>query len=237
MLGNVILFGCLAAVATILGMLLVIAFGKRVNKYLTHIIGFGAGVLVSAALIHLMPEAIELHDYALIFVLIGFVIFYILEHFVMLHACHEKDCKKHAVGKVAFVGLTFHSLIDGIIIGIGFEVNFVIGLVAALAVLLHEFPEGIASISIMLHSGMKKKKAILNSIIIAIATPIGAIGSYLLFKNLGLGVLGILLALAAGGFLYIGASDLIPEVHKNGNRLSIVFFIIGILLIFALRFL
>jgi zinc and cadmium transporter len=237
MLFNVLFFSILAAVATIVGMSLVLLIGKKINKFTTHLISFAAGILISVAFLHLIPESLEISDYSVLFVLLGFVAFYVIEHFVMLHSCQEGSCENHHIGKVAFLGLTFHSLIDGIIIGLGFEISFGIGVLSTLAVLLHELPEGVASISIMLHSGMKRSKAIRNSIIIAIATPIGAVLSYLFFKNLDANILGSLLALAAGSFIYVAASDLIPEVHKKKNRLSILFFIIGIIFIYFVSYL
>ena len=133
-------------------------------------------------------------------------------------------------GIMAFSGLALHSLIDGIIIGVGFEVSTEVGLLAAFAVITHEVPEGITSFALI--NETHPSKAMILSIIVAIATPIGALLSLLFIHDLPESTIGILLALGAGTFLYVAASDLIPETHRRNQSLrNLGAFLIGVFLI------
>ncbi len=135
----------------------------------------------------------------------------------------------HSKGLVMFAGLFFHSLIDGIIIGVGFEIDPKLGILASLGVISHELPEGVTTFSILIQA-VKRKTALKLSIAVAIATPIGALFSLAFIRNLSEPAIGLLLAMAGGSFLYIGASDLIPETHEKGFEnagfllLGVVFF-------------
>lgn len=119
------------------------------------------------------------------------------------------------MGLVAFVGMAMHSAIDGMIIGTGFEVGHELGLLAALGVIAHEVPEGIAMIAILLHYGWQRRSAVLLTGFVALATPGAAILTYALVRDISPGLLGALLASAGGSFIYIAASDLVPESHRS----------------------
>lgn len=232
---NVMFFGIIAGIATILGMLLVLFFEKQAKKYSTFLISFAAGALLVAAFNNIIPESLELYNNALPIVLLGFFIFYLIEHFVVLHTCKEEKCPQHRYfGTIAVLGLFFHSLIDGVIIGVSFGVSFGIGLIATLGVILHEFPEGITTLSILIHSGATRKKAILQTTLVAIATPIGAFLSYLLLGGISQTILGVLLAIAAGSFIYVAATDLVPEIHKKFNKFNAIALFAGAALLFII---
>lgn len=215
-----------------LGLACVIFFSKQVQKYSFGIVSFAAGVLLATSFLHLAPESYEIiGEKAFFWTVVGFAIFYVLESIIGYHVCREnEDCDYHTMGPVAGMGIFFHSLIDGIAIAIGFEVSSTLGLVTTMAVMLHEFPEGIFTLSILLHSGLKKKKAIVGTLLVALATPFGALLTILFAPNLSVETLGILLALASGSFLYIGASDLVPESHKARSLSSAIFVMLGIIL-------
>lgn len=226
---NIALFGGLAGLATIIGIFLILVFKKWTERNSILLISFAAGVLMAAAFINLIPEALELYQDSLLFVLAGFFIFYLIEHFFLFHPCQEGECEIHRTGKIAALGLGIHSLIDGIAIGIGFEVSFKVGLIAFIGVLMHEFPEGTTTMSILLHSQIKKSKAIFYAILVAIATPIGAIASYFAFNNINETFLGMALGIAAGSFIYIAASELIPEIHKKFNKANALVVLLGVI--------
>lgn len=231
---NVVLFSGLAGFATIVGMLLVLYFERWTKKNSVSLISFAAGVLLGAAFFNLIPESLQLYNGSLIVVLLGIVAFYLLESAITIHSCQEGKClrKQHRFGLMATLGLGFHSLLDGVAIGVGFEVSTAIGLITTLGVLLHELPEGITMMSIMIHSKVKKTKAIFNSTAVALATPVGAILSYFIFQSIDLSVLGMLLAFAAGSFIYVASSDLIPETHKKFKSRTIFLFLFGVALIY-----
>lgn len=226
---EVLIFGGLAGAATFIGMYLVLARPAWSQRHSAALVSYAAGVLLGVGILHILPEALELNAAAPTWILASFVLFYFLEHHLFIHAGHEQlhhadltvasahssACRhSHPLGMVAFVGLGLHSLIDGLIIGSGFEAGEGLGLVAALGVIAHEVPEGIAMLAILLHYGYQRKTAALLTAYVALATPAGAILTYALIRNVSLPVLGGLMAFAAGSFTYIAASDLIPESHR-----------------------
>lgn len=229
MILNILIYSILAGLATIVGMFLVLKNEQWARRNTIYLISFSAGVLLSVAFSHLIPEALDLNSNALLWLLFSFVFFYVLEHLIIIHSCQEDDlCTVHPIDKIAILGMGFHSLLDGVIIGIGFEISNTLGLLTTLAVLLHKLPDGISMVSVLLHSDYSKKKARDYSLLVASMTPIGAILSYLLLRNISISILGIFLAIAAGSFLYIAAADLIPEIHRKSKILNIFLLIIGI---------
>ncbi len=228
---NIIIYSLVAGFATILGILLVQHAKSFVKKYSIYFVSFAAGVLIAFSLLHLIPDAIELYENALLIVLLGFLIFYMIEHFIMRHSFHENYTKEHASGNVAALGLFFHSLIDGVAIAAGFELSNELGIITTIAVIAHELPEGVASMAVLMHNKIKKGLTLFYAYSIALATPIGAILTLLFFKNINENVLGVLLALAAGSFIYVGASDLVPETHEEYDKKNALFFILGIIFV------
>jgi len=227
---NVLFFGTLAGLATFVGIFLVVKKEKWVRDNLIYLLSFSAGILLSFSLIHLLPEAVAENSSAYLITLLSFFGFYIIEHALSIHNCkQDKDCPSHQTfSLISWMGLFVHSIIDGIVIGAGFEVSFSLGILSTLAVLLHEFPEGISTMSVMLYGGDSLKQAIKKSVWVALATPIGALLTFFILKNINSSVVGFLLALAAGSFLYVAASDLIPEIHKKSKWGNIVLTLIGV---------
>ena len=210
----------LAGLATFIGMWLVLWKESWSRNNSAVLVSYSAGVLVTIGLLHLLPESQELTGYAELAVLIAFLAFYFLEHHLFFHASHEelhhsslevhgshRECcnDPHPLGRMAFDGMALHSLIDGMIIGTGFEVDPRLGATAAIGVICHEVPEGIAMLSILLHYGYQRAKAIRFTAIVALATPSGALLTYAVIRSLPSEVIGLLLAFASGSFIYIAA--------------------------------
>lgn len=229
---NILIFGSLAGLATLLGIFLVVKKEQWVRKNLIYLLSFSAGILLSFSLLHLLPEAIAQNNQSYLWTLLSFFLFYAIEHILGIHQCEkDKECKQHETFTlVSWIGLLVHSVIDGVVIGAGFEVSQSLGILSTLAVLLHELPEGISTMSVMLYGGYSINKAVSRSFWVAIATPLGALGTYFLLRNINTGFLGILLAIAAGSFLYVAASDLIPEIHKKSKWGNILLTLFGILI-------
>lgn len=230
---SVLIYSLVAGLATFLSAQFVIRDKKISGKMMIYFVSFSAGVLFSLAFLHLLPEAVDLNpNYALYAVIGSFVAFYFLEQQIMMHSCAEEKCSHHHVDKskglVGMWGIMLHSLIDGVLIGIGFEVNFTLGLITALAVLVHKIPDGLSVSTIMLHSGFTKKESSKGASLVALATPVGAVFAYFLLREVSDEMIGLALGFSAGTFLYISASDLIPETHKNVNWLNGVFVVLGI---------
>lgn len=228
---NILIFGSLAGLATFVGIFLVVKKEKWVKNNLIYLLSFSAGILLSFSLIHLLPEAVLENKSAYIWAMGSFFVFYTLEHLLSMHHCKEEECKPHETFTlVSWIGLLIHSTIDGVVIGAGFEVSQSLGILSTLAVLLHELPEGISTMSVMLYGGHTIKEAVRQSSWVALATPIGALGTYFLLRNIDTSFLGILLAIAAGSFLYVAASDLIPEIHKKSKWGNIALTLGGVLI-------
>jgi len=240
----VFFYSGLAGLATFAGMSLILWREVWSRRYSASLVSYSAGVLLSVGLLHLLPESQELSAYAELAILVAFIAFYFLEHHLFFHASHEElhhddlaihgghesSCANpHPLGKVAFLGMAMHSLIDGLIIGTGFEVDPHLGIVASFGVICHEVPEGIAMLSILLHYGYQRTRAIVFTVTVAVATPLGALLTYGLIRDVNTELLGTLLAFASGSFIYIAASDLIPESHRARGWSGTVALSFGIL--------
>jgi len=235
---NIIFYSSIAGLSTVLGIIMVILKQRWVLEHSHYVNSFAAGLILGIAFFHLFPESLELSENALLFIFLGFLLFYLLENIMVLHSGSEihfkaKSNPQHTKGMVMFSGLFFHSLLDGIIIGVGFEVDLKVGLLTSLGVILHEFPEGVTTFSILIAS-IKRKTALKLSIAVAIATPLGALISLTFIGGLTESVVGLLLAMAGGSFLYIAASDLIPETHEEKGFVNAGFLLLGVLFLYLL---
>ncbi|MFA6227509.1 MAG: ZIP family metal transporter [Candidatus Paceibacterota bacterium] len=208
-----------AFVATILGGLFAIRFRDKLHL----ILGFSAGAVLGVAFFDLLPEAISLGNkfyeisYVMGFVALGFIFYLILDRLTLLH-CHDEGCdhghseeSKQNKGVFGAISLSVHSFLDGVAVGIGFQVSVAVGVVIAVAVLVHDFSDGLNTASLILRGGGEKKKAFRFLIIDALAPVLGIFSTFLFI--LPEKSFSIILALFAGFFLYIGASDLLPESH------------------------
>ncbi len=233
-----LIYGFIAGGATIVGIWVVIfneALGKR---YESFFMTFAAGVILAVSFLHLMPEALELNEKAIFYVFLGFLSFYMLESYFFIHSGPEFQHIEHfnhtrisVIAKVAFWGLLVHSLLDGITIGIGFEVDKTLGIFTALSIILHELPEGIATFSILILSH-DRRRALHKSYIVALATPLGAVFSLLFIKSITEDVVGLLLSLVAGSFIYVAASDLIPATHTEKGFKNVFVLLSGVFMIY-----
>jgi zinc and cadmium transporter len=235
---NIILYSAIAGLSTLLGIALVIINEERVVRYSHYVNSFAAGLILGVAFFHLFPESLELSENALLYIFLGFLVFYLLENVMVLHSGSEIHFKgkrnpQHTKGMVMFSGLFFHSLLDGIIIGVGFEIDPRVGLLTSLGIIMHEVPEGVTSFSLLM-SSIARKTALKMSIGVALATPLGALSSLAFIGGLSESTVGLLLAMAGGSFLYIGASDLIPETHEEKGVANAGFLLLGILFLFSL---
>lgn len=230
-LTNVIVFSLLAGTATAAGSLFVLyrAGSQPIDLY--GFMAFAAGVLLGAAFLHLIPEAMEQSElHAAWGLAVGFAAFFTLEQRTFSHACPEycQSCVVHPIGLAAFAVLSLHSLIDGLALAAGFQVSTGLGLAASFAVILHEIPEGLAMTAIALAAGYRPKKALFFSLIVALATPLGALIAYAGVTGISTSLLALLLGISAGSFLYIGAADILPQLHKQQVRGGYALFILGI---------
>lgn len=219
---------------------------KLLKRILLLLVSLSAGALLGGAFMHLVPEGLEEFGMSLkffVYILIGVLIFFILEKIVRWRHCHDVDCDIHhpqSIGPMILFGDSLHNFIDGLIIGGSFLVSVPVGIAATIAVVLHEIPQEIGDFGVLLHGGYSKKKALLFNFLSALTAVVGAVVA-LLIGAMSESFVVFLLPFAAGGFIYIAASDLIPELHKEtklkGSLFQTLFFVIGIVLMYLLTFL
>jgi ZIP family zinc transporter len=192
----------------------------RLRDRLHLILGFSAGAVIAVAFFDLLPEALDLGSgtygasNVVAVVVVGFMAYLLLDRLLILHShAHEEHEQVESRGHVRAGSLSAHSFLDGVGIGLAFQVNAAVGLVVAAAVLAHDFSDGINTVNVVVRHGGSFKKALGWLLVDAVAPVLGVLVT-LLFSVTDQH-LGLLLALFAGFFLYIGASDLIPESHHS----------------------
>lgn len=214
-------------------------WAKRVSLLL---VSFAAGTLLGAAFFELIPEAMEspAGESVLPWVVAGIMIIFIFEKFLKWYHCHNREtCDYHTFSGAVLFGDAVHNFIDGIAIALSFSVNVELGIATTVAVFFHEVPQEIGDFGVLVHAGYSKAKVLFYNFLTAIATPFGAISAYFLTPLVS-DLIWYFLAFAAGTFIYISASDLMPEVrHKAGVKEFGHFFLIlaGIAVIWTLGFL
>ncbi|MGD0328252.1 MAG: ZIP family metal transporter [Minisyncoccia bacterium] len=229
---TVLLIASAAFVATLVGG----SFALRFRDKLHLILGFSAGAVAGVALFDLLPEAIGLgtkyHSAAIValFIALGFFCYLILDRFILLRT-HEEDAANERRGSFGALALSAHSFLDGVAIGVGFQASAVIGIVVAAAVLTHDFSDGINTVNFVLRNNGNWNRAFRWLLIDAAAPVLGA-ASTLLF-HIPESLIGLILAIFVGTFLYLSASDLIPESHHRHPRaLTTMMTLLGALTIY-----
>lgn len=225
-LGYIILFTLIGSVFSLIGGILLLFKEKITLKYSHFLAAFAAGTLLGAVFFDLLPEAVSesrelgLNIDIFAWTLIGILSFFLLERFIhwFHHHQHEYlDEKIKPTIPLIIAGDSVHNFIDGVVIASTFLVSIPLGIVTTLAVAAHEIPQEIGDFGVLLHKGMKRKKIILVNIMSALTAIFGALLAYWLGERIEAS-LPILLSITAGFFIYIAASDLIPEIHHENRR-------------------
>ncbi|MDI6805816.1 MAG: ZIP family metal transporter [Candidatus Bathyarchaeia archaeon] len=200
---------------------------NMLKRILMLFVGFSSGTLLGSAFLDLLPEAInsDFGETAFYYVIIGIVSFFALEKFLYWRHCHEEECPVHMFVYLNLVGDGIHNFIDGMIIAATYIIGgYQLGFAITLAVIFHEIPQEIGDFGVLIYGGFTKKKALIYNFVSAITAILGAITTYLVLYIQSVAIL--LVAFAAGGFIYIAATDLMPELHKRTRAsISIVQFL------------
>lgn len=214
--------------------------GAGLKKLLFFTVSFAAGSMLGAAFLDLIPEAVEgeLNGLIFVYVLAGIIIFFLLEKILHWTHCHDEECSVHTFSYMSLFGDAIHNFIDGAIIATSFLTSISLGVATTLAIIFHEIPQEIGDFSILVYGGIKPRKALFYNYLCSLTAVAGALIGYF-FNSQFVDINNFILAFAAGGFIYISCSDLIPELHQERNpKLSlqqIIFLFLGIGIIWLVK--
>jgi len=202
------------------------------TTWVPMLISYAIGALLGAVFLEILPHAFEEArsiESMGVTILLGILLFFVLEKLVLWRHCHGDDCEAHAQtthhahdhdhgrsGLMIMVGDTFHNFVDGILIAAAFMVDIRLGLVTGLAIIAHEIPQEVGDFLILLHSGYSKRQALLFNLLSSLATLIGGLIAYFALQTVE-GWVPTILGLAAASMIYVAVADLIPGLHKRAQ--------------------
>lgn len=214
--------------ALLAGLFLLVPAPRRAAA-LPHLISFATGALLGAALLELLPTAIQSAGlanahYVGMSVVGGIIAFFVLEKFVIWRHCHVEDCDSHSLhqqdprerasGVLILVGDAMHNVLDGVLIAAAFLHSVPLGIATSVAVFAHEIPQEVGDFAILLHSGMSRARAFALNLLTSLASVAGGLVAYFALAQ-AVEVLPYALAVAAASFLYVAVADLIPGLHRR----------------------
>lgn len=222
LLAYIVLFVIIGSVFSLAGGILLL-LNKKIVKIAHILSSFAAGTLLGAVFFEIMPEGLHQSEQSIgtdnfyLLVLGGIIVFYLLERVLHWQHTHDAGSSKEPVIAMIVIGDTIHNFVDGIAIAAAFLINIPLGIVTALVVGAHEIPQEIGDFGVLLKKGLERKKILFVNILSALVSVAGAIVTFYLgssFANLSVAFV----AIAAGFFLYISLSNLIPEIHHENRR-------------------
>ena len=221
----------LVSLISLIGIVTLSIQTERLKKALFILVSLATGALLGDAIIHLIPEAFEKSSSPISIsfsIILGMLMFFVLEKFLRWHHFHNDEefssehSHVHPVGHLVIVSDGVHNLIDGIVIGTSYFISIEVGVATTLAVILHEIPQEIGDFGLLLHAGFSRTKALLANFASALLAFVG-VGIAYAVGSQSEQFIPLIGAFAAGNFLYIAGSDLVPELHKTtGIRHSLV---------------
>jgi len=223
---------------------------KELSKILAVLVAFAAGSLLGGAFFHLLPESIENGGPTFEAALVGIIAFFILDSLIWIYHCHgghqlhdeqgdhHGSCPIKPVGYLNLFGDAIHNVTDGIVIGSTFLVSIPLGIITSVVVALHEIPQEMSDYGILLHSGFKKKTALMLNFGVALTILIGILCVFLV-QELSQTAILYTVPFSAGGFIYIACTNLLSEIKEESKiqkrAIQALFFIIGILLMLVTK--
>src|SRR3989344_6934558 len=228
----------LVSLLSFIGIITLVFKAKTLKHILLYLVSFSAGALFGDAFLHLLPESVEKLGFGVsvsLLILSGIVFSLLIEKFIHWRHCHIPPSKEHVhpFAMMNLLGDATHNFIDGILIAASYLASIPLGIATTLAVVLHEIPQELGDFGVLLHGGLSRKKALFMNFLTALSAVLGAVLTLSLsshIQNLAL----YLVPFAAGEFIYIAGSDLIPELHKEvavkKSVLQVGMFILGIVI-------
>ncbi len=235
----------IVSLVSLLGILTIVFKQHYLKSFLLFMVSFAAGTMLGDVFVHLLPELLEAGPFTLTMglnIILGILIFFALEKVVHWRHCHMSGTKDHAhpLAVMNLVGDAIHNFIDGILIAGSFMLSIPVGIATTVAVIFHEIPQEMGDFGVLLHSGMKVKKALFLNFLSALASVFGV----LLVLGVGFSaeaIIEFIVPITIGGFLYIANADLIPELHKDvkvrNSVIQLCSIVFGVALMVGLLFL
>lgn len=238
-LGYIIIFTLIGSIGSLIGSYFLLLRKNITETFSEILIAFAAGALITTAFIDLLPEAAEASELVngdiFLPAFLGFLSFFLAERYIRLFHYHHGHGDKPSTFLV-LIGDSVHNFIDGITIAVAFLTNIPLGITTSIAVAAHEVPQEIADMGVLLSNGLPKSKAVFFNFFSALTALLGALLAFA-FAAYITDYLFFFLALAAGHFIYIAASDLIPEIHEDVNKKrslkTLIFFALGIITVYS----
>lgn len=238
---SVIIATGLISSGSFIGVLAISLNQQYLSKILLSLVSLSAGTMLAAALLHLLPQSVETLGGTLPFqlTLLSFITFFMLERFLHWRHCHDKEhLTSHTIGTMNLIGDGIHNFLDGVLIAASFATGGGLGIISTLAIALHEIPQEIGDFGVLLHSGFNRRKALILNVLVSLTAVLGGILGYYASHTMTT-LANYLVPVAAGGFLYISAADLIPELkHETSTKHTISMvatFLLGIILMFLVK--
>ena len=236
-----IIASTIVSLISLIGVFALLIKDDLLQKIILYLVAFAAGGLIGGAFLDIIPEAAEyVKDITQLFlyVILGYMLFFILEKYLHWRHCHSKECSVHRFTYLNIIGDIVHNFCDGLIIGTVFLINIKVAVATTLAIIFHEIPHELGNFTVLVYGGFSKLKALSFNFLSSLFAIAGTlVGFYFAGKVSGFSA--VLLPAAAGGFVYIASCDLIPELHKevDGKKsaLIMVSFAAGILLMYLLK--
>jgi zinc and cadmium transporter len=232
--------GVAMSAIALVGSVTLLLSDRTLRRVVSPLVALAAGSLLGGAFFHMLPAASRrMTDLGLVFLwtMVGFAVFLALEQFLHWHHCHreEADCRQ-PLGYLILLGDGLHNFLGGIGVAAVFLIDIRLGIMAWIAAAAHEVPQELGDFGVLIHSGWSKRRALLFNLLSGLTFPAGGLLAYL---AAGSGDIPFLVPFAAGSFIYIGASDLIPQVNRHdnvsGNMIHFSAFAAGLLLLWLLR--
>jgi zinc and cadmium transporter len=228
-LGLIVAFTALSGFLSALAASAFLALGAaRRAAVLPHLVSLATGALLGAALLGLVPHALDTlgpggsHSVGLA-LLVGILTFFLLEKFVLWRHCHDDPCEMHspsqaardaASAKLILAGDAFHNVLDGVLVAAAFMTDTRLGIVTAAAVFAHEIPQEVGDLAILLHGGLSRRRALALNLLTSLTSVVGGVVAYFALAE-ALHLLPYALAFAASSFIYVAVADLIPGLHRR----------------------
>lgn len=229
----------LISLISLLGVVTLAFKEKYLDRIVMLLVALSAGALIGGAFLHLIPEALEEFGTSGIFVysIVGFTVFFFVEKIFHWRHCHKGKCPEHTFAHMNLFGDAIHNIIDGIVIAASFLVSIPLGITTTMAIALHEIPQGIGNYGVLLYAKFHKWRALMLNFLVSLTVIIGGAIGYFVSDAAGMSTM-FLIPFTAGSFVYIAASDLIPEIRKEQglmkSMLNIAVFILGVVIIAVL---